>query len=106
LCPGVCECTLTRITFLRAQVKGGRRSRLDHNIWNMIDVASSTCLVVGATCHFTQARTGVQTVGALGVALKWMGFVDFLRAFEATGSLVRMVSVSISRYQTLYPCTL
>jgi hypothetical protein len=45
-------------------------------------------------------------VGALGVALKWMGFVDFLRAFEATGSLVRMVSVSISRYQTLHPCTL
>ena len=63
-------------------------------MWNLIDVASSTCLVVGAVCHFARARAGVQTVGALGVALKWIGFVDFLRAFESTGSLVRMVAVS------------
>ena len=78
------------------QVQGGRRSRLDKSVWNLIDVAASTCLVVGAVCHFTHARAGVKTVGALGVALKWMGFVDFLRAFEATGSLVRMIAVSTS----------
>ena len=64
-------------------MQGGERSRLNRSIWNTIDVLSSTCLIVGAVCHFTRNREGVQTVGALGVALKWMGFVDFLRAFEA-----------------------
>ena len=71
-------------------MQGGERSRLNRSIWNTIDVLSSTCLIVGAVCHFTRNREGVQTVGALGVALKWMGFVDFLRAFEtrlATSSL-------------------
>ena len=78
---------------LNAQVQGARRSRLHRaawnartsrhlSVWNLIDVSASTCLIVGALCHFTRQRDGVQTVGALGVALKWMGFVDFLRAFK------------------------
>ena len=74
-------------------MQGGRRSRLHRDAWNLIDVTSSKCLIMGSVCHFTRTRDGVQTAGAIGVALEWMGFVDFLRAFEATGSLMRMVAV-------------
>merc|ERR1712185_515833 len=64
--------------------------------WNVLDVAASICLLAGGTCHFTDVLGGVQTVGALGVALKCFGLVDYLRSFPRTASLVRMISVILT----------
>eukprot|EP01052_Picozoa_sp_SAG31_P034626 SAG31_NODE_4072_length_3614_cov_7.146230_1_plen_85_part_10 len=64
--------------------------------WNLLDVAASVCLLVGGACHFKDALGGVHTVGALGVALKCFGLVDYLRCFPRTASLVRMVSVILT----------
>ena len=62
-------------------------------IWNLIDAGASGCLLAGGACHFLRSVAGVRSVGALGVALKCFGLVDYLRSFPATGSLVRMISV-------------
>ena len=64
--------------------------------WNLLDVAASVCLLAGGACHFRDALGGVRTVGALGVALKCFGLVDYLRSFPRTASLVRMVSVILA----------
>ena len=61
--------------------------------WNALNVASNGLLAIGSGCHFVGATNGVRTAGALGVALKCFGMVDYLRSFQATGSLVRMISV-------------
>ena len=61
--------------------------------WNVLDVVSSGLLLFGSACHFEGLMDGVRTAGALGVALKCFGMVDYLRSFPATGSLIRMISV-------------
>eukprot|EP01047_Picozoa_sp_COSAG01_P016162 COSAG01_NODE_822_length_13306_cov_4.866132_3_plen_497_part_00 len=66
------------------------------NLWNVIDLFASVMLLLCAQAHFTSADGGVRSFGAVGVALKWLGFVDFLRCFGNTGSLVRMVVVILS----------
>ena len=64
--------------------------------WNAIDCAAPIALLLGAKAHFDGgAASGVRTFGAAGVALKWLGFVDYTRCFASTGSLVRMVIVII-----------
>ena len=62
-------------------------------LWNILDVCSSSLLCCASAYHFVRAKDGVQTAGALGVAFKCFGLVDYLRSFPATGSLVRMISV-------------
>ena len=63
--------------------------------WNILDILSSSLVLVASAHHFMRAKDGVRTAGALGVALKCFGLVDYLRSFPATGSLVRMISVRI-----------
>ena len=62
-------------------------------LWNVLDVVSSGLLLVGSACHFVGLMDGVRTAGALGVALKCFGMVDYLRSFPTTGSLIRMIVV-------------
>ena len=65
--------------------------------WNLVDVSASVSLLVGGVGHFTAHMASVRTIGALGVTLKWLGIVDYLRCFEKTGSLVRIVLVRMRR---------
>eukprot|EP01047_Picozoa_sp_COSAG01_P034425 COSAG01_NODE_2584_length_7418_cov_4.468643_5_plen_1380_part_01 len=77
-------------------VRMGWRSYV--GLWNAIDSSASIVLLVGAGIHFLNDEgfgEGGRSVGAVGVALKWLGFVDSLRCFGSTGSLVRMVLVII-----------
>ena len=64
--------------------------------WNLVDVSASVSLLAGGVGHFTAHMSSVRTIGALGVTLKWLGFVDYLRCFEKTGSLVRIVLVRMA----------
>lgn len=66
--------------------------------WNVLGVVTSTLLLIGSAFHFMRVGDGVRTVGALGVALKCFGLVNYLRSFPATGSLIRMISVRVSVY--------
>ena len=59
----------------------------------MIDVSASACLLTAAIAHFSGDMPTVKGFGAIGVALKWTGLLDFMRAFSATGPFVRMISV-------------
>jgi WD40 repeat protein len=86
------EC-LSLCNELRQLVRMGLRAYFSP--WNVLDSSSSILLLVGATAHFAGNTEGVCIYGAFGVALKWLGFVDFLRCFGNTGSLVRMVEVII-----------
>ena len=61
--------------------------------WNLLHVSASIALLVGGVGHFTNHMASVRTIGALGVTMKWVGLVEFLRCFEKTGSLVRIVMV-------------
>ena len=61
--------------------------------WNLMSVSASAALLAGAVGHFNGHMSSVRTVGALGVTVKWVGLVDYLRCFEKTGALVRMVLV-------------
>ena len=79
--------------FISSQVKEGVVLYFA-GIWNLIDCGASGCLLAGGACHFAGSLAGVQSVGAFGVALKCFGLVDYLRSFPATGSLMRMISVS------------
>ena len=63
--------------------------------WNVLDVLSSGLLLFASVFHLVGAVDVVRTAGALGVALKCFGMVDYLRSYPATGSLVRMISVRI-----------
>jgi hypothetical protein len=67
------------------------------SLWNLVDSSASTALLIGASAHFLHG--GVKMVGAVGVALKWFGFIDYLRCFQQTGSLVRMVVVIVTDIQ-------
>lgn len=58
--------------------------------------AQSGLILLGSALHFAGAADGIRTAGALGVALKCFGMVDYLRSWPATGSLVRMISVRAS----------
>ena len=66
------------------------------NLWNLIDSSASVTLLLGALAHFDVLGGGVHSFGAVGVGLKWLGFVDFLRCSDKTGSLVRMVVVIVN----------
>ena len=72
--------------------------------WNLVDVTASVSLLAGGVGHFTAHMSSVRTIGALGVTLKWLGFVDYLRCFEKTGSLVRIVLVRTSVVYHTCPC--
>ena len=61
--------------------------------WNVLDVVASSLLLIASAFYFVGLVDGVRTAGALGVALKCFGMVDYLRSWPATGSLVRMISV-------------
>ena len=62
--------------------------------WNVLDVAASGCLLAAGVFYFGENDLGqMRSVGALGVALKCVGLIDYLRCFPQTASLVRMVSV-------------
>ena len=61
--------------------------------WNLLEDVSSILVAFGSACQLANVTDGVRTAGALGVALKCFGLVDFLRSFPATGSLVRMITV-------------
>jgi hypothetical protein len=43
--------------------------------WNLMDVAASLALIVGAVGHFQRSADTVHLFGALGVALKWFSDV-------------------------------
>ena len=43
--------------------------------WNLMDVAASLNLIVGAVGHFQRSADTVHLFGALGVALKWFSAV-------------------------------
>jgi hypothetical protein len=43
--------------------------------WNLMDVAASLTLIVGAVGHFQRSADTVHLFGALGVALKWFSAV-------------------------------
>jgi hypothetical protein len=43
--------------------------------WNLMDVAASVTLIVGAVGHFQRSADTVHLFGALGVALKWFSAV-------------------------------
>ena len=72
--------------------------------WNLVDVSASLALLSGGVGHFTAHMASVRTIGALGVTLKWLGFVDYLRCFEKTGSLVRIVLVRMDCSVCLHAC--
>eukprot|EP01047_Picozoa_sp_COSAG01_P044077 COSAG01_NODE_3960_length_5493_cov_2.949203_2_plen_779_part_00 len=64
------------------------------SLWNIFDVTASLSLLIAASGHFMDVHTEViQSLGAIGVSLKWFGFLDYLRAFRSTGPLVRMITV-------------
>ncbi len=58
--------------------------------------AQSGLILLGSASHFAGVADGIRTAGALGVALKCFGMVDYLRSWPKTGSLVRMISVRTS----------
>ena len=43
--------------------------------WNLMDIAASLTLIVGAVGHFQRSADTVHLSGALGVALKWFSAV-------------------------------
>lgn len=86
-------CSDRCIVFTTLQMKEGFLFYFT-GLWNLIDCGASGCLLAGGACHFAGSLAGVRSVGAFGVALKCFGLVDYLRSFPATGSLVRMISVS------------
>ena len=63
--------------------------------WSSMDVAASACLLAGGLLHFADSSPEqlIQTVGAVGVSLKWFGLLDWMRSFSRTGPLVRMITV-------------
>ena len=83
---------------MRARVRQVREGRTIYfsGPWNLVDVSASVALLAGGVGHFTAHMASVRTIGALGVTLKWLGFVDYLRCFEKTGSLVRIVLVCMT----------
>ena len=56
-----------------------------------MSVSASFALLAGALGHFNGHMSSVRTVGALGVTLKWVGLVDYLRCFEKTGATRRHI---------------
>eukprot|EP01045_Picozoa_sp_COSAG04_P030807 COSAG04_NODE_5477_length_1602_cov_2.314039_3_plen_82_part_00 len=56
---------------------------------------SPACLLAGGLLHFADSSPEqlIQTVGAVGVSLKWFGLLDWMRSFSRTGPLVRMITV-------------
>ena len=62
--------------------------------WSSMDAAASACLLAGGLLHFADSSPQLlQTVGAVGVSLKWFGLLDWMRSFSRTGPLVRMITV-------------
>jgi hypothetical protein len=51
--------------------------------WNLMDVAASLALIVGAVGHFQRSAETVHLFGALGVALKWFSAVRGLPTYPA-----------------------
>lgn len=84
-------------------VRMGRKQYLGP--WNVIDSMSSIALLLAAASHFSCSadrhwctefsliRDGVEAFGAVGIGLKWIGAVYYLRCWSKTGSLVRMLTV-------------
>jgi WD40 repeat protein len=86
------------------------------SVWNILDLTGSCLLIVGAAGHFTMNDTWIQadwrlefirrgvsgenivrSAGSLGVAIKWLGFLDYLRSLDkTTGPIIRMIAVIIN----------
>jgi hypothetical protein len=54
--------------------------------WNLMDVAASLALIVGAVGHFQRSAETVHLFGALGVALKWFSAVRGSVSFSIVSS--------------------
>ena len=73
----------------------GERYYTEGSIWNMIDVGMSVCLLLAANAYFQNDASTMTSLGALGVAAKWFGALDFMRAFRPTAAFVRMITVIV-----------
>ena len=72
------------------------------SVWNLIDIGSCVFCALGLAGH-VEGRGHVDgraeghdellvgTFGALGVMFLWLGLLDYFRAFESTGPLIRMI---------------
>jgi WD40 repeat protein len=67
------------------------------SLWNKLDLVSGLALLVAGGCHFftdaMELQSAIQSAGALGVASKWIGLLDYFRSGRRTGPLVLMVVV-------------
>eukprot|EP01052_Picozoa_sp_SAG31_P037103 SAG31_NODE_4737_length_2991_cov_1.986169_1_plen_802_part_00 len=69
-------------------------ARYMETLWNAVDAVSSLMLIAAATGHIADVHTSfIQTLGVIGVSLKWFGLLDYLRSFRRFGPLVRMIVV-------------
>jgi WD40 repeat protein len=55
--------------------------------WNLMDIAASVALIIGAVGHFSRSADTVHLFGALGVALKWFSATRGLPFFCVDGSM-------------------
>ena len=85
---------------LAVVVKAGREARQVHVLglgdyvgspWNICDVAATLCVSVGLISFASGHGGFVQSWGAVGVLVLWLGLLDYFRAFESTGPLIRMI---------------
>ena len=84
------------------------------SVWNVLDAGGSILLLFGAAGHFTMLNTWlkadsamlefvrlgitgehiVRNAGSIGVLVKWIGFLDYLRSWnKTTGPIIRMIVV-------------
>jgi hypothetical protein len=87
---------LTELLSLASEVRQLVRKGLApycKNPWNVFDSVAALSLLVAAAGHFVEIRELVRTFGAVGVAVRVIKTLDYLRAFERTGPLVRMLIV-------------
>ena len=69
----VCVCETIALGNEAMQMRRQGRQYLDGGGWNVIDVATSVCLLAAAVAHFSDDHPTVKTFGAIGVATKWFG---------------------------------
>eukprot|EP01051_Picozoa_sp_SAG22_P011354 SAG22_NODE_1083_length_5646_cov_8.060934_3_plen_332_part_00 len=84
-------------------------------IWNLLDLTSCSCLLTASVVYFFLLVTSAQedgslaggsaselnnerirTFGGIGVCVKWMGMMDYLRLFPMTAPHIRMIAVIAS----------
>ena len=80
-------------------VRQGRKLYLS-SLWNILETIGCSCLLVATGAYFAgqffldgRLDDVLQTAGATGTVLKWIGLMDYFRSFSRTGPLIRMVMV-------------